>query len=543
MGRRMKLLHIMTLFICIPAHTGIAQSPPTNFRLYPSTVTQTEPVIAVSPLDSNLLFVSAATINTSNAFRSEGVYVSTNGGTIWRGTDTCTGQLISNHGGSPGVMIHPGGRFILTHNGLVFPGIYSHYSTDQGLSWSNAYTISSDQAEDKGSSGMDDHASSPFYGRLYVAWVRLLIPFPLSFAYSTNAGSSWTAPAAVNGTPPSRCSGGSIATARDGTVYVSWAGMTATTPLIEDFAGFAFSTDGGASWSVTQNAFDMNGINGTLPEKGNIRVNGLPQIVVDNSGGARDGWLYIVTTQRNLPPAGSDPDIILYRSTNRGATWSQGIRVNQDALNNGKIQYFPAMDVDSFGGINIIYYDDRFTTSDSAEVIYARSIDGGNSWTERVISEHRFKPKPIIGGASNYQGDHIAIKASGTKLYASWMDDFSGIYQIWMAILHLSPNAVLHIGLPQQFELEQNYPNPFGESIASRHSTTTIRYTVAGLSSSIRLQVFDLLGREIATLVNETKQPGIYSATFDGRSLPSGVYLYRLTAEGRSFTRKMLLVR
>lgn len=543
MGWGMNLLRFMTLIVCIPASTVVGQTPPTNFRIYPSAVTQTEPVIAISPTDSNLLFVSAATINTSNGFRSEGVYVSTNGGMTWWGTDTCTGQLISNHNGSPGVMIHPEGRFILTHNGLVFPGIYSHYSTDKGLSWSNAYTISSDQAEDKGSSGMDDHPSSPFYGRLYVAWVRLLIPFPLSFAYSTNAGSSWTAPAAVNGTPPSRCSGGSIAIARNGTVYVSWAGMTATTPLIEDFAGFAFSTDGGVSWSVTQNAFDMNGINGTLPEKGNIRVNGLPQIVVDNSGGACDGWLYIVTTQKNLAPAGSDPDIILYRSTNRGATWSQGIRVNQDALNNGKIQYFPAMDVDSFGGINIIYYDDRFTTSDSAEVIYARSMDGGNTWTERVISEHRFKPKPIVGGASNYQGDHIALKASGTKLYALWMDDDAGLYQVWMAILRLGPSAVSDVELPQRFELEQNYPNPFGAAIAPGQHATTIRFTVAGSTSSIRLQVFDVLGREVATLVNETRQPGIHTATFDGRNLPSGVYLYRLTAEGRSLTRKMLLVR
>ena len=84
--------------------------------------------------------------------------------------------------------------------------------------------------------------------------------------------------------------------------------------------------------------------------------------------GSRNGWLYIVTTDKNITPAGSDPDIILHRSTDSGQTWSDGIRVNQDQLNNGKIQYFPAIDIDNTGAINIIYYDDRNTSSDSAEI-------------------------------------------------------------------------------------------------------------------------------------------------------------------------------
>jgi hypothetical protein len=469
------------------------------------------------------------------------VYVSTNGGITWRGSDTCTGQLISNHNGDPGVMIHSNGRFILTHIGSVFPGVYSHYSTDMGLTWSNAYTISSDQPEDKGGVAIDNDPSSPYYGRLYSAWVRFLQPYPVSFSYSTNAGTSWTPAVALNGTPPSRCSGGTIATGRDGRVYVTWAGLTASPPFIEDFVGFAFSTDGGATWNVTQNAYDVNGITGTLPEKANIRVNGLPQIAVDNSGGLRHNWLYIVTTQRNRAPAGSDPDIILHRSTDGGATWSAGIRVNQDPINNGKIQYFPAIDVDRFGGINIIYYDDRFTSSDSAEIIYARSMDGGTTWTERVISDHRFKPKPIVGGPSSFQGDHIALKAVGSKLYALWMDDYAGLYQVWLAIVPLTPTAVEVSDLPSGFRLLQNSPNPFNPS-------TRIVFSIED-TRSVTLKVYDVQGREVATLLNERLNAGSYAVTFDGTSLASGVYLYELRARiertGEEFrqTRRMILLR
>ena len=91
---------------------------------------------------------------------------------------------------------------------------------------------------------------------------------------------------------------------------------------------------------------------------------------MDNTGGQRDGWIYIVTGQKDLAPAGTDPDIILNRSEDGGMTWSQGIRVNQDALNNGKTQYFPAIHIDHFGAVNILYYDDRNTSNDSAGVSY-----------------------------------------------------------------------------------------------------------------------------------------------------------------------------
>ncbi len=76
--------------------------------------------------------------------------------------------------------------------------------------------------------------------------------------------------------------------------------------------------------------------------------------------------------------------------------------------------------------------------------------------------------------------------------------------------------------IPREYELYQNYPNPFNPS-------TTIRYQVPS-ASNVTLKVFDLLGRELALLVNERKNPGTYEVQFDGSKLSSGVYFYRMSA-------------
>lgn len=89
--------------------------------------------------------------------------------------------------------------------------------------------------------------------------------------------------------------------------------------------------------------------------------------------------------------------------------------------------------------------------------------------------------------------------------------------------------------MPQKFQLHQNYPNPFNPS-------TTINYQLPTINH-VTLKVFDVLGQEVATLVNEELQPGSYETTFDGSGLASGVYLYRLQAGGLVQTKKLLLLR
>jgi hypothetical protein len=87
--------------------------------------------------------------------------------------------------------------------------------------------------------------------------------------------------------------------------------------------------------------------------------------------------------------------------------------------------------------------------------------------------------------------------------------------------------------MPSTYLLQQNYPNPFNPS-------TTISFSIP-TSEFVTLKVYDVLGREIATLVNENLSAGSYSYNFDASNLTSGVYFYKLQAGKYSETKKMLL--
>jgi hypothetical protein len=94
---------------------------------------------------------------------------------------------------------------------------------------------------------------------------------------------------------------------------------------------------------------------------------------------------------------------------------------------------------------------------------------------------------------------------------------------------------VVEIGSPQIFSLSQNYPNPFNPS-------TMINWQVP-VESHVSLKVFDILGNEVATLVDEVKQAGEYEVEFNAASVPSGVYFYRLQAGDFVDTKRMMLLK
>jgi Secretion system C-terminal sorting domain len=100
-------------------------------------------------------------------------------------------------------------------------------------------------------------------------------------------------------------------------------------------------------------------------------------------------------------------------------------------------------------------------------------------------------------------------------------------------------NLLVSVGdenyLPNVFSLSQNYPNPFNPN-------TSIRFTISDLQFTI-LKVYDILGNEIATLVNEEKTAGEYEVKFNGTGLPSGIYFYQLRTGNYIETKKMVLLK
>ncbi len=126
----------------------------------------------------------------------------------------------------------------------------------------------------------------------------------------------------------------------------------------------------------------------------------------------------------------------------------------------------------------------------------------------------------------NYEDRNLA---SGIYHYRLKQIDFNGNYEYFEL-----PEAVT-IGVPDKFFVDQNYPNPF-------NPLTTIAYGIPQ-AGNVVLKIFDMAGREVKALVNEYKDAGYYVAKFDGSSLASGTYIYRLESGSFVSAKKMLLLK
>ena len=125
--------------------------------------------------------------------------------------------------------------------------------------------------------------------------------------------------------------------------------------------------------------------------------------------------------------------------------------------------------------------------------------------------------------------------SDGKYSYRLKQIDFDGTFSY-------SNEVEADLSQPQTFSLEQNYPNPFNPS-------TTIKYTIPNVAlsgvegSRVILKIYDVLGNEIATLVNENKPAGNYEVTFDAKNLSSGIYYCKLQAGSLSQSIKMILLK
>jgi hypothetical protein len=132
--------------------------------------------------------------------------------------------------------------------------------------------------------------------------------------------------------------------------------------------------------------------------------------------------------------------------------------------------------------------------------------------------------------------DNTVTKA-GEYAYRLKQQDLDGTVHFTGSVVVQVTATDVAESAPQMFQLLQNYPNPFNPS-------TKIGFGVSGLGSSwVRLAVYDLLGCEVAVLVNEQMAPGTYSVEFNAVGLPSGAYYYKLTTGNSTDVKRMLLLR
>lgn len=119
------------------------------------------------------------------------------------------------------------------------------------------------------------------------------------------------------------------------------------------------------------------------------------------------------------------------------------------------------------------------------------------------------------------------VRSQNKAGYSAWSDTLSFTT---MLVTDIETDAI-----PTEFGLSQNYPNPFNPS-------TVISYQLP-VSSRVELKVFDMLGREVAVLVNERRPAGEHAVTFNAHGLASGIYIYQLNAGEKTFTKRLTLIK
>jgi hypothetical protein len=130
--------------------------------------------------------------------------------------------------------------------------------------------------------------------------------------------------------------------------------------------------------------------------------------------------------------------------------------------------------------------------------------------------------------------DGQTVIGSGKRVHARQFGNGGIAYNVYVDTSE--PTGILNNqNIADKFELSQNYPNPFNPS-------TLINYTIAK-EGPVRISVYDILGREVAVPVNEFRRPGRYSVVFHAENLSSGMYFYRIEANGFTATKKMMLIK
>ena len=527
----MSVTIVVSLLITgVPLHQLWAQYQNVRVSL-PSASDPEEVSIAINPSNPSNLAAGA---------NIDYYYYSTNGGLNWT-----QGRLTSTYGvwGDPCLVFDGMGNLYFVHlsnppsPGYWIDRIVVQKSTNGGVNWNSGAGIGfrPPRAQQDKAWLAADMARPPHGGNLYISWTDFDLygssstsdSSRIRLSRSTDGGITWTNPVRVSDRAgdcldeDNTVEGAVPAIGLNGEVYLAWSG-----PL-----GIMFdkSTDEGLRFANDVFVSSQpGGWDYAIP--GIYRANGLPITACDVSESPYRGNIYVNwSDQRN---GLNNTDVYISKSTDGGATWSPARQVNNDIT--ATQQFFTWMTVDQMTGyVYCVFYDRRATSGNATDVYLARSTDGGETFSNFKVSQTSFTPTSSV-----FFGDYTNVSAYGGKVYPIWMRLDGSALSVWTAIVNdtVATGVVQETGHATSFALYQNFPNPFNPS-------TMIRFNVS-TQEHVSLKLFDVLGREVATLIDGVVDPGEHTVVFNAwdYQISSGTYFYRMTAGSFSETKRCVLL-
>jgi len=480
-----------------------------------------EPSLVVSPFDHNQMVVGWRQFNNiASNFREAGFGYTSNAGATWTAGKIQAGTFRSD----PVLGVDSNGNIQYNSlNGSLQVTIFS--SATGGSSW-NAGVFA--YGGDKQWMAID-----PAMNNFYQAWSIASNPYaPNTFDKSINSGASFMAPSQIPDAPI----WGTLDVDLDNNLYlVGWASSGGNLTNIAVSRSINAKNQDASVPTFTTTPVNLGGfLNTGGPNPAGLL--GQLWIGIDKSNGPRRGWVYVLSSVETP----TDPmDIHFIRSTDGGATWSAPVRVNNDTPGNRAFQWFGTMSVAPNGRIDAVWNDTRGSADSTISALYySSSSDGGTTWSPNVQVTPTWSS--VIGWPNQQKiGDYYDTSSDDTGVDVAYAATFNGGQDVYYLRI---PASLVGVGTPQSsatLRLE-NSPNPFA-------GATTIRFDAPTTGAQVRVEVFDLAGHRVATLVDGFRI-GSQTAQWDGRrhdgtQVPPGVYMVRANAGGVTDARKLLRIR
>ncbi len=474
----------------------------------------------------------------------------------------------------------PGGLLLATWTDKNATGgqvVYATYD-DAFQSWSPATAMSN--AADR---ALQSALAADESGNIHAVWIqRAASSARYQVFYAKFNGISWNTPVKISVTDAEPAEEATIEVDSRGYIWVAYNNDGAGNG--NEFVLAVKSTDGGTSWSTVPDTLCRVGTLGSSIEVGRVTLASGPDgrmvAVWDNSltgtntrrevfvnqydGASWDGEvlisdttivdrdanqytsvavdrqsnIYVFHTQRVIAAVDQRLRKVLMHKKAWGEAWTlpHEAEIETDTVN--FLSVSAVADTDNV--IHLVYRRDiKADTNSIDEIAYTFSKDGGSTWSPRLVLS---RPQHDAGYVS--MGNRVRKQYGVDVLWRESRDilkpDQDTTAVVYANIPYSMITAVENERVPVQFETLANYPNPFNPS-------TMVTFDVAR-RGAVSLVVYDVLGREVRTLVNDVLESGLHEIRWDGRSngsLPatSGVYIARLSTVAGSRTISMLLLK
>jgi len=355
---------------------------------------------------------------------------------------------------------------------------------------------------------------------------------------------------------------------------------------ISPYSGVYLSTNNGSNWTqaglINLNVWSLT-VKGNNIFAGTQGNGGGLYLSTDNGSSWTNTslyqWVYSLAVNENTIFAGVR-DNGVFLSTNNGTNWTQtslnnrwvySLAVNGDYVFAGTISY--GVYLSSNNGTNwtqtSFYNGEVLSLAVNGNNIFAGSYgvffstNNGTSWNPAGLS-NQWVLSLAVNGNYVFAGTLNAGFYSSSDNGANWILKNEGIICNEVRALCMSNNYIFAgtdssvyrrplfelVGInpissnePIQFNLYQNYPNPFNPTTKIKFYIPLSRGVPEGRGMSTKLIIYDILSREVTTLVNENLSPGTYEIEWNGSNFPSGVYFYKLETENYSNTKKLILLK